>query len=255
MDIAATEVEGRPVLITIEEYLANPVDQRPAALRCAGTATGGQPCAGAAFARALRGGPIAPHFASLHHKPGCDHSAPRPALKPGSITPNVDTIPLQLIAAPRHGNASVEPRWPSSTARNGLNRSSRANLRTALRALAADDLPPELRVQWQDQRPLLAYEFFIHLASASTPRGTPRAYWGHISSAHHHEPTRSIHLIPRVGARIVITESTYKSLDLHAADAQTTLVGITALAIGPLRRSRSGRLYVLAAQPSEIVWL
>lgn len=252
MDIAVADIAAGPELITIDQYVARPTDQRPVALWCAGTAADGQPCAGAAFARALRGGPIAPHFASLHHKPGCDHAAPRSALQPGSINPIVDTTPLQLIAA---GNASVGPHWPRSTARRDLNRGPRASLRTALRALAGDGLPPKLRVQWQDQRPMLAYEFFIHLASASTPTGAPRSYWGHVSGAHHHEPTRSIHLTPRVGARIVITESACKSLGLQAADAQTTLVGITALAIGPLRRSRSGRLYVLAAQPSEIVWL
>lgn len=249
MDVAVVEQDGQPTLLTISQYLALSASERPSHLRCAGMADSRR-CGAAVFPKAIRGGLIAPHFASLHHLDGCDH-----ATRPHSSRLHSDRAldpspePLRLTAIPGATNTCA----PSNPALTGARSAApRASLRTVLRVLTGHGLPPELRVQWHQNPPLLAYEFFIHLASATTPQEQPRGYWGQIHHVHRHQQTRSVHLVPRQGPPIVIGAGT---CDEVVPPSPAALTGAAILAVGPLRRSRSGALYVLVRQPSVVVWL
>lgn len=250
MDVAQTQHGSERALLTIAQYLQLRPHQRPTELWCAGTADHG-PCQGPAFPKALDGAVIAPHFASLHHAPGCDHAAPSPTDLSRLSDEALETVVLHLVAT------AVTPQ-PTARPAHADNRHERpdprASLRSALRALAGSGLPDELLVQWRQQPPLLAYRFFIHLDSTTTVCEEPRGYWGRIATVTHHEPTGSTHLIPRTGARVVIDAATSATLQLHEPHTAQALSGAAILAIGPLRRARSGRLYVLIRQPGAITW-
>lgn len=252
MDVALTQRGTDGALLTIAEYLQLPPHQRPTRLWCAGTATHG-PCQGPAFPKALTGAAIAPHFASLHHAPGCDHAAPSPTDLSRLSDEAPETVVLHLVAnadtkqPTRHDTYAQRPRYEQSDPHAGL--------RSALRALTGSGLPDELLVQWRKQPPLLAYKFFIHLDSAATVCDEPRGYWGRVATLAHHEQTRSTHLTPRTGARIVVDAATSATLQLHAPHVARTLPDASILAIGPLRRARSGRLYVLVRDPGALAWL
>src|SRR5690606_16549964 len=251
MDVALTQRGTDGALLTITDYLRLAPHQRPTRLWCAGTATHG-PCQGPAFPKAVTGAVVAPHFASLHHAPGCDHAAPSPT-DLSRLSDEAAETSLHLVASavpthpPRRVPHAHHPRHEGSDPRAGL--------RSALRALTGSALPDELLVQWRHQPPLLAYKFFIHLDSATTVCDEPRGYWGRIATVTHHEQTRSTHLNPRTGARVVVDAPTSTNLQLHDPHVARALPDAAILAIGPLRRARSGRLYVLIRDPGSITWL
>lgn len=252
MDVVRTQQGDERALLTMTRYLQLPADERPTQLWCAGTADQGS-CRGQAFPKSLAGTAISPHFASLHHAPGCDHAAPSPSTALSRQTrPTPDSAVLHLIAAsPPQAHFPVPALPPNRRNRTG----PRAGLRTALRALTSAGLPDELLVQWRQQPPRLAYEFFIHLNSASIVRDEPRGYWGRVATVTRHKQTGSTHLSPRTGARIVVDTATTAALELRSPDLFAVVPDSTVLAVGPLRRARSGRLYVLITQPGLIAWL
>jgi hypothetical protein len=251
MDVAQTQRGAERSLLTIAQYLQLPPHQRPTELWCAGTADHG-PCQGPAFPKALDGAVTTPHFASLHHAPGCDHAAPSPTALSRLHHEAPETVVLHLVATPATPQSAPRPAHPHHRHEP---HDPRASLHSALRALTGSGLPDELLVQWRQQPPLLAYKFFIHLNSAATARDEPRGYWGRIATVTHHERTRSTHLTPRTGARIVIDAATSVTLQLHEPDTAQTLSDAAILAIGPLRRARSGSLYVLVREPGAIASL
>lgn len=252
MDVAQTQRGAERSLLTIAQYLHLPPHQRPTELWCAGTADHG-PCQGPAFPKALDGAVIAPHFASLHHATGCDHAAPSPTDLSRLHHEAPEAVVLHLVATP--GTPQQPAPRPAQPHHRHEQADPRSSLRSALRALTGSGLPDELLVQWRQQPPLLAYKFFIHLNCAATVREEPRGYWGRIATLTHHEQTRSTHLAPRAGARIVIDAATSATLQLHAPRTAQTLSEAAILAIGPLRRARSGRLYVLVREPGVITWI
>lgn len=251
MDVAQTQHGAQRALLTIAQYLRLPPHQRPTDLWCAGTARHG-PCQGLAFPKALDGAVIAPHFASLHHAPGCDHAAPSPTDLSRLSDEAPESVVLHLVATAV--TPQLSPR-PVHAHRRHERPDPRASLRSALRALTGSGLPEELLVQWRQQPPLLAYKFFIHLGSAATVCEGPRGYWGRIATVTHHEQTGSTHLTPRTGARIVIDAATSATLQLHVPRTAQALSERAVLGIGPLRRARSGRLYALVREPGALAWL
>ena len=217
-------------------------------LLCAGTARG-TPCHGAAFAKATGPGPISPHFASRHHAQDCDHAATRPTdtcRHPDHAQPSAEPTVLQLTGSATH---------PSSTRTTGRGLTARredgaahASLHSALQALRSDGIPPGLLVQWRSARPRPAWEFFIHLDSATREQTEPSGYWGIIQRVYRHQGTGSLHVLPRAGARIVIAREAVADLPL----LDESLAGRWVLAVGALRRARSGHQYVLVTQATAI---
>src|SRR3546814_16238547 len=109
MDVAQTQHGAARALLTIAQYLGLPPHQRPTDLWCAGTADHG-PCQGPAFPKALDGAVIAPPFASLHHAPGCDHTATSPPDLPRLADAAQRSAVMTLVPPAEMGRATVRAR-------------------------------------------------------------------------------------------------------------------------------------------------
>ncbi|CAM3767859.1 hypothetical protein OCAE111667_25315 [Occultella aeris] len=246
-------------LISIGRYMQLEPSDRPANLRCAGAGIDGRRCGGHAFAKALGSTAKAPHFAAMDHIEGCDearaHSSAHDAIWATSPE-GEDRIITRITLTPdlpgRHTRAASSPSLPGAADVQAgvrpsptVRRPRRSPLRGALRVLIGRGYPPDYLISWGSRDPMPAEVFFVHLERVEHADDRPRGYWGRVEEAIRYGPTGAVHLQPRHGPRVVIPRATAMSLGLTDPAVLVGLPGRHILAVGTVRRSKTGHLYVL----------
>lgn len=258
MQVAESVTGPTRGLISIGHYLQLEATERPTTLRCAGTDADGRPCAGRAFAKALDSTAKSPHFAAIDHNTGCDEARSRPPTtkpaldsRPRRPERAVAVVTLTANRPPQHafthpvpptGATGVRTRgevpWPDQRTRHSL-------LHDALRVLLGRGYRPGELISWRRSDPMPAELFFIHLDAVNGLDDRSRGYWGQIEQAIRFGPTGAVHLQPRHGPRVVLPRAMATHLGLTDSAILATLPGQCILAIGTVRKSRTGHLYVL----------
>ncbi|WP_154793210.1 hypothetical protein [Occultella kanbiaonis] len=258
MQVAVSVAGPIQGLLSIGRYQRMGPSERPANLRCAGTGSDGQPCGGHAFAKALGSAAKAPHFAAMDHIEGCDEARTHPSAddltRAGSL--NIDeravtaiTLTADLPRRRTRADSSPSPCTAEMEAGVGtyrtVRRPRRSPLRGALRVLLGHGYPPGYVVSWGSRDPTPAELFFVPLDCVEHSDDRHRGYWGRVEQAIRYGPTGAVHLQPRHGPRVVLPLPTASALGVTDRAVLVTMPGRYILAIGTVRESKTGHLYVL----------
>lgn len=251
MDVARLGPTGQ--LIAIEAYALLLARRGSCDLICAGRTATGQQCGGRVFARALHSAKQAPHFYSRHHAPGCDLAKSGCGLHASSHA-ETRPAPLTLVPGRLRRLAAAAPSASRPLTRHASS-ATRLTLESALRTVLREGFPTECQVRWRGEVPVAASDFFIHFDSAAQECASTRGYWGEIRGARTYRPTGAVHLLPHAtrAPRVVLPPPVVEALRREMPDLERRFRRVVVLAVGRLRRSRTGHPYVLVLDRGSLL--